>query len=119
MRRNYKTPHSSNKTHKVYRKFHYTPRIRLDILTAIALALAFLGIYIIVPTPSDAVEVAAVSGFLTGAFDIPFKAGLIYAVIIYKSVGFILLAAGLLFGGIVVRNTIERRVGDLVDKIKT
>ena len=119
MKRKYKTLHSSDKTHKVYRRFHYTPRIRLDILTAVALALAVIGIYIIIPTPSDAVEVAAMSGFLISVFDISFKASLIYALAIYKALGEVLLAAGLLFGGIVVRNMIERRVSDIVDRIKT
>ena len=119
MRRNFKVPHASDRTHKVYRKFHYTPKIRLDILTAVALALACIGIYIIIPTPSDAVEVAALSGFFTGIFDISFGASLIYALVFYKAIGVALLSAGLLFGGIIVRAAIEKRVGDLVDRIKT
>ncbi|MEK6923133.1 MAG: hypothetical protein AABW84_00345 [Nanoarchaeota archaeon] len=119
MKRNFKVPHSSDRTHNVYRRFHYTPKIRLDVITAVALALAFIGIYIIIPTPSDAVEVAALSGFFISIFDISFRVSLIYALVFYKAIGVALLVAGLLFGGIVVRTAIEKRVGDLVDKIKT
>lgn len=119
MKRSFKIPHSSDKTHNVYRRFHYTPKIRLDIITASALALAVLGMYILIPTPSDAVEVTAVSGFLVGAFDISFKASLVYALILYKALGVALLLTGLLFGGIIVRNAIGTKISGLADKLNS
>ncbi|MBS3065098.1 MAG: hypothetical protein J4451_01210 [DPANN group archaeon] len=118
MKRKYKTPHSDNDTHIVYRRFHYTPRVRLDLLATVALALAFLGIYIIIPTPSDAIEVTVISGFLVNAFGTSLRASLVYGLLIYKAIGMMLLVAGFVFGGIVVRNAVTKRVDNLLDTFR-
>lgn len=66
---------------------------------AFSVSLLALSMYILLPTPDEIIIHPLLGWFLTNILNLPLIYGLMLSIIIYRSLGFTLLAVALLIGG--------------------
>ncbi len=78
--------------------------------------LMVVGIYIIIPTPEEIVIHSTIAIFLSKTLKVTVSWGVILSAVIYRSLGLISLAVGLILGGEAALRRLKKRMKNLTGR---
>ena len=101
---NYRIKHAETATHIVYRRFTYKQQKQLGMIGFLSVVLMSIGIFLVLPTPEDIISIGAIAEFLVKHYGIANGKSILYALIISKGTGGLLILISLLLGGTYIKN---------------